>query len=310
MNAVSGMVRRAIVLAAGLGVAFASQAAGTIEPGPADTTATADASPESARGGGVGDGAGGLRVTPTRVVLEGRRRGTEIVLQNTGPTPAIFRIELVHMRMTESGQISQVGASEPADPGERFADSLVRFSPRQVELEPYGSQTVRIRVQKPANLEAGEYRSHLVFRAVPADPEPEMADAGRVAPMRIALRPVFGIAVPVIVRHGSLTAHSTLAGIQVRAEPERVLSLRIHRAGNRSLYGDVSVRHVGVDGRAREMGLVKGVAVYAPNSVRTLDVPLRTLPGSRLDSGSLRVSYLDPVEGQVLAQAELPLGVR
>src|SRR5262249_50468906 len=111
------------------------------------------------RGLRVGDGSASFLVAPTRVVLEGSRRTAELNIVNTGTRTATFRVSLVHMRMLENGDIAEV-----ADvlPGESVADSLIRYSPRQVTLEPTRAQTVRIQVIKRADLPAGEYRSHLL----------------------------------------------------------------------------------------------------------------------------------------------------
>src|SRR5205823_6329510 len=79
---------------------------------------------------------GDLLVAPTRVVLEGRQRTAEITLVNIGPATATYRISLVNLRMDKMGGTREVEASS-AEPGERFANELVRFSPRQVTLVPH-----------------------------------------------------------------------------------------------------------------------------------------------------------------------------
>ena len=115
------------------------------------------------------EGSGDLLVAPTRVVFEARRRSAEVTLVNIGTDTATYRISFVHQRMKPDGSLEAV---DTPGPGEAFADDLVRFSPRQVTLEPRVAQTVRMQLRIPAGLTAGEYRSHLLFRAIPPPPPP------------------------------------------------------------------------------------------------------------------------------------------
>jgi hypothetical protein len=275
------------------------------------THLSAPASPEARPWGGIGGAGGGFRVTPTRVVFEGRTRSAELTLVNTGVETATYRVSLGRMRMSEDGAIEEI--VEPL-PGENFADSLVRFSPRQVELEPGVAQTVRMQLRMPASLPAGEYRSHLVFRALP----PVEAEDGAGAPARgtrgvsIALRPVFGAAIPVIVRRGETAASVTIGGLELRRRPDEQggldLALEMRRTGNRSVYGDVTVFFTPLGGRARNVGGMRGLAVYLPNAVRRVVVPLRIGPNEPWKSGTFRVTYEEAVaDRELLAEAELAL---
>jgi hypothetical protein len=259
--------------------------------------------------GGLGGATGGFRVTPTRVVLEEKLKSAELTIINTGATTTTFRISLARMRMAEDGGICEV---TDALPGEAFADSLIRFSPRQVELEPGASQTVRIQVRKPVALGPGEYRSHLVFRALPATPDPGVLDARPPSPaVRIALQPVYGVAVPVIVRHGECHAQVKLSDLTLVAATKNVsprLVLTLARTGNRSAYGDITVTQILPGGSARVVGRVRGLAVYVPNPIRLVAVPLDLGPAAGLTTGSLRVTFEESAEDpEVMAEAELAL---
>jgi P pilus assembly chaperone PapD len=93
-----------------------------------------------------------LMLYPTRIVFEKNQRAAQIELINNGSKAATYRISLVNRRMTEDGRFE---AAEAAAPGERFADDMLRFSPRQVRLEPGTTQTVRVMLRKPAELADG-----------------------------------------------------------------------------------------------------------------------------------------------------------
>ncbi len=201
--------------------------------------------PAAARAQSIGD----LGVSPTRVVLAGRTRSAEIVLLNRGTQPATYRISVINMRMTETGKFEPI---EEPDSDQMFADKLIRYAPRQVTLDPGATQTVRVMVRKPRDLPPGEYRSHLYFRAVPppgAGRSVEFADSGQGIQINLVVIP--GVTIPVIVRHGDLSAQATLSDINVSDldEPEGPkLSLRINRQGDRSLFGDLTAAFYATDG--------------------------------------------------------------
>ena len=193
-----------------------------------------------------GQGAGNLVVSPTRIIFEGRTRTAQISLLNRGSAAATYRISVINMRMTENGAFKEI--DEPA-PGEQFADRLIRYAPRQVVLAPGGTQAVRLLLRKPHGLEPGEYRSHLLLRAIPSGGVRQSIEtpSGQDAGIPIHLIPVYGVKIPVIVRHGDLKARVSLSDLTLapasgQGKGHR-LSFRINRDGNRSVLGDLTVTY-------------------------------------------------------------------
>jgi len=249
-----------------------------------------------------------LLVTPTRIVFEGRLRAAEVTLVNTGSATATYRISFVNLRMNEAGGTREIETAG-AEPGELFADSLIRYSPRQVTLEPKMVQTVRLQVRLPADLPAGEYRSHLLFRAVPAAALPaKSSDLSKG--FSVELTPIYGISIPVIVRHGETSAAATLSALDLVPPAEAgappTLHFRIGRTGNRSVYGNFTATFVPAGGQPSVVGIVKGVALYTPNSVRSAELVLRMPPGVSLENGRLHLAYTKQEKGnETLAEADL-----
>lgn len=254
---------------------------------------------------------GDLLVAPTRLVFEGNRRSAEVTLVNIGPTAATYRISLIHLAMNEAGELEEI---EEPPPGMKIADSLLRFSPRQVRLEPNVAQTVRIQLRKPADLAPGEYRSHMLFRAVPppealaSDPEEQPNQEG----LSIRLIPIYGVSIPVIVRQQTGDSAASLSHLDLKPPADRFsvgsLSLRIERSGDESVYGNLKVLHRSPAGETQEVGYVGGVAVYTPILSRAVRIPLRPVEGIDLSRGTLVVTYTgEPPEEVRLAQAELAL---
>lgn len=238
-------------------------------------------------------GPGDLLVAPTRIVFEGRRRTAEITLVNTGSATATYRISLIRLRMDENGGTRPIETA--GSPDERFADGLVRYSPRQITLEPRSTQTVRMQLRKPAELETGEYRSHLLFRAVPTEAaSPQEAAEAPSGPMSIQLKAVYGVSIPVIVRHGETTMAMTLDQallVPASGTDPQILRVRMNRSGTESSFGDFTVTFTPTGGPPRVVGVVRGVAVYTPNTVRTVGIPLHPPAGTTLAQGLLQVQY-------------------
>jgi len=240
-----------------------------------------------------------LMVYPTRVVMSDKVRTAQVDIINTGQTQTSYKISLVRKRMTEAGDFQEAAVAEP---GEKFADDLVKFSPRQVTLVPGAGQTVRILFKVPPDLGEGEYRSHLVFSKMASGiaevPEPKDRDPKAVS-MRISTN--VGVSIPVIVRHGQLVAEAAIdpASVAVTAADPHAqrITLTLSRAGSRSIYGNIAVY------RGKEkVALVDNFAVYVPNSRRKVSVPV--LEPHQLKPGdSLHVVFTEKGESKPLAEA-------
>ncbi|MFC5461307.1 molecular chaperone [Massilia niabensis] len=251
-----------------------------------------------------------LMLHPTRIVFDKNARAAQIELINQGSKPASYRISLVNRRMTEAGQFE---TAESAQDGERFADAMLRYSPRQITLQPGTAQTVRVMLRKPAELAEGEYRSHLQFDKLPeVEGKASIEGQGKTATqIGVVLNALVGASVPVIVRHGNGGATVKLAGLALGKDDARhaQLALQFEREGNSSVYGDVSITFTPKNGKPHSLAQVGGIAVYTPNRVRKATLPLQVPAGVALAGGTIEVSYRDRPEagGKLLAQASLNL---
>jgi P pilus assembly chaperone PapD len=260
---------------------------------------TVPAAPSPAGGTAIGD----LLVAPTRFVFEGNQRSAEVTLVNIGQETATYRISFVYLEMTEEGGVREVEA--PADA--MLAEPLIRYSPRQVTLEPQVAQTVRMQLRKPANLEPGEYRSHLLFRAIPPADLAVPAEEAEPDGLQVRLIPVYGVSIPVIVRHETTPSKVTIDSVTLEpgrseAQPFDAACV-LARSGPESVYGDLRVVQI-VNGREHVVGALSGVAVYTPLQRRRILVPITPMPDMPVDSGRLVVRYqtVDP-EPRMMAEA-------
>lgn len=246
--------------------------------------------------------AGDLLVAPTRVVLDGSR-GTEVILNNIGDETATYRISLELRRMTVEGKLEEVAAPSAA---EQAALGMIAYAPRRVTLPPGQPQAIRLGVRAPADLPDGEYRVHMLFRAVP-DAKPVGAPAAeRKGGISIALTPIYGVTIPVIVRRGALSATAAIANPRVVREGGReAISFDLSRQGNRSVYGEVRVLKPGLKDPAV---LARGVAVYHEVGTRNVTLAVRPEFAGTL-AGPATIQYVEPAEdgGRTIAEAQVVL---
>jgi hypothetical protein len=250
-----------------------------------------------------------LLIAPTRVTLDEKERSAELVLVNRGEETAAFRISLENRRMREDGALE---AAEAAREGELFALENLRYSPRQLVLEPGARQVVRIMSTGAGELAPGEYRSHLRLMSAPVSAGRSAPDAASAATqgaedtnLSIELVAVRSITVPVILRVGTLDAGATIdaAGLSEAAPDQLVLKLT--RSGTRSTYGDISVT---IEGEAEPAWLVRGVAIYTPNTTRDVILPLPPEVRAQLSGKRVRIAYVSTdaavpeLAGSVLAE--------
>lgn len=242
------------------------------------------------------DAPGGISVIPNRVVLEGRTRAAEVLLKNSGTVRASFRVSMVEKDMTEEGRLADRVRQE----NEITAASLVRFSPRQVDLDPGESQIVRLQVRKPENLPDGEYRSHLLLQGIPPARKAESIreeDAGRT--LSFGITQVLGISIPVIVRQGNLSAEVSLAhGDPVFYQPPYkdsapVISLWLERKGTRSFVGDmkVTLEAGGDKPKGTVLWELKSVGIYTNLGRRKVFLGVPAAVGGRLQGARAKVVF-------------------
>ena len=246
--------------------------------------------------------AGDLLVAPTRVILDGSR-GTEVVLNNIGAEPATYRISLEIKRMTAEGGLDEI-AEEDARPAERTALDMIAFSPRRVTLPPNQPQVVRVGVRVPEGTAPGEYRAHMLFRAVPDATAAATGDAKPAGEgVSIALTPIYGITIPVIVRVGDLGAEAAIGEAWVSDTRDGpAFNFDLSRTGNRSVYGDIEVTRPGT---AEPLLVARGIAVYPEVGARKVSLRVPGELAAKL-KGPVRIRYTEDREigGGTIDEAE------
>lgn len=213
-------------------------------------------------------GVGDLLVAPTRLVLDGRK-GAEIILNNVGDEAATYRVSVEFRRMTSDGRLEDVTEPTAAN---KLAEDMIVYAPRRVTLAPRQPQSIRISARAPQGIADGEYRVHLLFRAIPPA-KPVVAPTGEAPKgLSFSLTPVYGVTIPVIVRLGQLEAKAGIANVQLdNLDGKRAVSLDLSRAGGRSTFGEIRVLKAGVKD---PIAIAKSIAVYTEVNGRKVTVPI------------------------------------
>ena len=248
-------------------------------------------------------GIGDLLVAPTRIVLDGRK-GAEIILNNIGEEPATYRVSVEFRRMTEDGGL--VDVETPTAEDQKAADMVV-YAPRKVVLAPHEPQAIRVRAIPPAGIADGEYRVHLLFRAIPpANPVVQAAAIKEEKGLRFQLTPVYGVTIPVIVRLGNLVASAEIKNVHLdRKGDKSLIEMDISRSGQRSTFGEVRVLK---DGVKSPIASQKAVALYTEIGLRHVSLPIDDA-NKAAASGPVTVQYVETFDdgSHVLASIQAVL---
>ena len=248
-------------------------------------------------------GIGDLLVAPTRVVLDGRK-GTEIILNNIGEEPATYRVSVEFRRMTEEGGLEDV--KEP-NAAEKLAEEMVVYAPRRVTLAPHEPQAIRLRARVPQGVADGEYRVHLLFRAIPPA-TPVVQASAETAPRGVSFQitPVYGVTIPVIVRLGNLSATAAISDVRLDSKDgKKAVSLELSRKGNRSTFGEVRVLKAGMK---TPIALQRTVAVYTEIDKRRVTIPIDDAVAGSI-AGPVTVQYAETFDdgSKVIAETQAVL---
>lgn len=250
---------------------------------------------------------GDLLVTPIRVVFEGKKQKEAINLVNVGKDTATYSISFLQYNMNEDGSFTSI---EKPDSGQMFASPYLRIFPRKVTLAPGEPQVIMLQCRRSADMQDGEYRSHLYFRSE-KNYKPLGSAFKDTNLLSVQLTPIYGISIPVIVRSGRASVSSSLSNLSLEVLPNlgQNLKLTINRTGNISIYGDLLIEFIPNKGKSIDAGVLKGVGVYTNIDKRNIAVKLNNTTGKPFSNGKLKVQFVSKGDAKsiVYAEAELEL---
>ncbi len=254
---------------------------------------------------------GDLMIFPKRLVFDSRTKVQDINLANTGNDTTEYEISFIQYRMTSLGEFIKI--TEP-DSGQYFASLNIRYFPRRVLLGPNESQLVKVQVLKYDELKTGEYRSHLFFiqsnnnTPLGDKKEKKREDSNSVSVM---LKAKIGLSIPCFIIKGESNTIDSISNLKLENTGDSTynLNLILHRKGNMSTYGDISVTYFDFKNKAYDVGLVQGLAVYTPLQYRKCKMQLQKPKNIDFKNGRFKVVFYSNNDKKktVYAEGELKI---
>jgi fimbrial chaperone protein len=233
-----------------------------------------------------------MMISPTRVLMNDDNHGATLTLRNTSDGPRTYRLQWQDKRALANGDYTMISEGE-AWPSS--AKGMVRHSPRQITVGPKENQTVRFSWRPPANLPAGEYRSHLLLQVIPDISEPtatlKSGDPEKGLGVQVFMQMSFSI--PVVVRHNTETPKVSIGDVKVIPAKEGQnahLVITFNRSGDTSSYGRVVVEmQRDANSPVELIGQYKQLSIFRELDQRKITVPLRD---KRIPAGAwIRIAY-------------------
>ena len=233
-------------------------------------------------------------IVPTRVLFKNNSRTAEIVLLNKSQVINSYRIGFINLKMLPTGDMREI--MEP-DSGAYFVDSLIRYSPKQIIIEPGKSQTVRLQLIKPLSSLSGEFRSHIRFLKVPTAKTIDKDSSKTAQGIGINLIPIFGISIPVIARAKDCQVTAEIKDVKmVTGLTDTTLQFELLRTGNRSVFGELIVQFFPNNDDAIKIGTLRNLVLYSPLSSRKVHVQISVPAETKLRNGYFKLTYYDGEE--------------
>lgn len=248
-----------------------------------------------------------LLISPTRLVFAERDRSKDLILINTSNKVVTYRLEWQEQKALPEGGYAPLSPQEQA--AFNLASPLLRFTPRQVTLQPGERQTVKVAARKPSGLANGEYRSFLLFNALP----PQLDVKNETDGMSINLNLILSYSLPVILRQGQTDVDVRLDSATLsydKLSKKGNVRLTLNRKGSASAHLNALAYWTPSNGGAERM-IARTNAYNVYPELDKLSFNLSWLGESLdTDSGMLRVVIEGAAEysNRVFADTKLAIG--
>ncbi|HEX8394384.1 MAG TPA: hypothetical protein VF665_18710 [Longimicrobium sp.] len=188
-----------------------------------------------------------VAVSPSALFLDARSPAGTLTLYNGGSLPEELEISFAfgYPRSDAEGNV-QIQMVDTAAAGEPSLVPFMRAFPRRLVLQPGQRQTLRVLIQPPADMAAGEYWGRVLIHSRGGQAPIEQQQGG----VRMQINVETVIATAVLFRKGEVSTGVTLAGATASATPAGVRAVvDLTRTGTGAFLGRVVAELVAPDGR-------------------------------------------------------------
>jgi len=178
-------------------------------------------------------------VSPVLVIFEKHNRTARITINNRSKQTKVVTFDWQHRAMKPDGKIVKLKEGETS-PGYRPADPYIKFSPRRVVLKPLQHQKIRLLVQRPADMEPGEYRSDLLIKEENYKEAERNVSAGKQKGISGEINFQVYKSIPVFIRHGDTHVNVKLQSAALITKDNKPhIHIELTNDSTRSLYGQI-----------------------------------------------------------------------
>lgn len=235
-----------------------------------------------------------LLISPTRISFDERQRTAKVTVINSSKEYKTYRVIWSEKQSTVTG--GYITLPEPTDTS---LSPMARLSPKQMRLAPGEKQTVKIAIRKPKDLAAGEYRSHLLFQALPNENTNNKSS--------IKINMIMSYSIPVVMRENAEIPTVTIKQASVTRNPETQrmqFNVKIKRDTKFSSYGKLTAFYKSdANSPEEKVAEIGNLSIYS--DVKNADVTLSlfsdkniTKPGSVLFKYTGADEYADATFAQ------------
>jgi len=230
-----------------------------------------------------------LLVSPTRIIFGERDRVKEVILINTGNFKRSYRIEWSEKAVSKTGQYLEINEGTPD-----FAVSpFIRFSPRQVSLQPGERQVVKLLIRKNNQMNLDEYRSHLRFLALPV--ETKAPEQSEVAGMALRLDVLTSYTIPILYRTVEVQPQINIASVDIKknAVDKTEIFVTLNKKSSTSIIGSLFAYIEDQDtGKRIRVGELNSVQMLHETEQTTVKIIWQNFETYLPYKGNLEIEYL------------------
>ncbi|MDK1287435.1 molecular chaperone [Pseudoalteromonas umbrosa] len=171
-----------------------------------------------------------LMISPTRVIFDERQRTAKVFLINNGSEAKTYRLGWKEKQALPAGGYLDL---LPNQVGPWKLSHLMRVTPRQVHLEAGERQVVKLALRRKQGMDDGEYRSHLLFQALPTEKQSQSEAIG------VSLNMILSYSIPVIYRKNVSPPEVKITAVELskNLSGKPVITVDMFRKGAASAFG-------------------------------------------------------------------------
>ncbi|MBB1380189.1 molecular chaperone [Pseudoalteromonas sp. SR43-2] len=228
-----------------------------------------------------------LLISPTRIEFDDRQRVAKIILINSSDDYKTYRLEWQEKQAKQSGGYKTLKAVAE---NPKSLSNMIRMSPSQVRLAPGERQIVKLALRKPKDLAINEYRSHLLFKALPSDSKVKESEG-----VGVNVNFILSYSIPVILRQGKLASPNVhieeLKLAKTKSGKVDSIEFTMARNGKYSSFGKLEAYFKAKsDEKEKKVSILNDFSIYPELNTKSLSMSLLE-PDMLTPPGTLRVIY-------------------